>query len=39
MGLTHGHVRAPLADLSDDEKAQLKQDVSAAKQQIDGQVN
>ena len=39
MGLTHGHVRAPLADLSDDEKARLRQEISVAKQQIDGQVN
>jgi dihydrodipicolinate synthase/N-acetylneuraminate lyase len=30
MGLAGGHVRPPLAELSDDEKAELKSDVDAA---------
>ncbi len=30
MGLTHGHVRPPLADLSEDEKMELKSDVETA---------
>ena len=30
MGMTHGHVRRPLADLSEDEKAELRQEIEAA---------
>ena len=32
MGMVHGHVRAPLYDLTDDEKAELKRDIEAARQ-------
>ena len=30
MGMTHGHVRRPLADLSDDEKGELRKDIETA---------
>ena len=29
MGMRHGHVRPPLADLSDEEKAELRRDIEA----------
>ena len=29
MGMAHGHVRPPLADLSEEEKAELRQDIEA----------
>jgi dihydrodipicolinate synthase/N-acetylneuraminate lyase len=29
MGLRHGHVRAPLSELSDEDKAELKQDLES----------
>ena len=32
MGMVHGHVRAPLYDLTDDEKAELKRDIEAVRQ-------
>ena len=35
MGLAGGHVRPPLAELSDDEKADLKRELEAAQTQID----
>jgi len=31
MGMSGGHVRAPLTDLTNDEKEQLKSDIAAAK--------
>ena len=33
MGMAGGHVRPPLADLSDDEKSELERDVTAVSQQ------
>lgn len=36
MGLRTGHVRAPLADLSPDEKAELRQELSALRPLVQG---